>query len=173
MLPKIARLHPSAVSALGAVGLLLLLWFIYVPALAAIRRSHNEWDELKTEIGRSRRIVDSFRQGSLPSPPPLEMLPAVLENLNALAGSNQIRFLQVIPGNARAGESAEVTILPIELYLEGNYRSIGEFLGSLGQTPSVGGALVRRMSIEREERLLPRLRARLSIELILSGVSDG
>ncbi|MBI3332825.1 MAG: type 4a pilus biogenesis protein PilO [Candidatus Omnitrophica bacterium] len=165
--------HPRLLSALCAAGFLLLVWAVYLPALKALRRSHSEWAQLKAEVAEERRVVDPFRKGSIPTPPPLEALPTVLESLNAAARSKQIQFLQVAPGKVRRGVSAETSILPVDLYLEGGYRSIGEFLSGLSRTPSLEGTFVRQVAIGRQEQMLPLLRARVSIELTLSGATDG
>lgn len=172
-LKRILSRQPRAVQAGGAVGILLLGWFIYAPALTGIRQSHEEWIRLKNELSAIRETVEPIRRGEIPLLLSAEATPALLEQLNTLARSKQIQFIQVSPGTPRPGELSGLMILPIDLMLEGSYRSLGEFLGALRQTPSLRGTFVRRLSIDREERLLPRLRGRLSLEIFLSGAENG
>jgi len=165
--------QPRMVLGIGAVGFLVLVWTIYAPAFRVIQRSHREWFQLKSELSDIRRAVEPFHRREIPLLPKADSVSTVLEQLNALARSKQIQFLQISPGTMRPGQMPGLVILPVELVLEGAYRSWGEFLGVLAKTPSLNGAFVRQLAIDREERLLPRLRGRLSLEIFLSGTENG
>lgn len=165
--------QPRIVLTGGFLAAVILGWVIYAPPITAIRRSHGEWSRLKDELSDIRKTVDPIRQGKIPLLPVADTTPSVLEQLNAAARSKQIQFLQVSPGAPRPGNSPGLVILPVELTLEGAYRSWGEFLGALPQSPSLRGAFVRQIAIDREERLLPRLKGRISLEIFLSGVESG
>jgi len=165
--------HQKTFLMLGAGIFLPAMGFLYGPPLMAIRQSHQEWMRLQAQVSEAHRIIDPLRREDFFSAPRSDALPAVLEQLNLLAQANNIQFLHMAPSPARAGEPSGLKVLPVELVLEGAYRSIGEFLGQLGTTPSMGGVVFQKLQIDREERLLPKLRARLSMELSLSGVADG
>ena len=152
----------------GVVIGFVFLWFLYAPPLAAIRRSGRELHQVKMELADVRRIVEPLRKGQVPPLPGTDTLPTALEQLNALARSHEVQVLQCTPGDLRFGDPAQPAVLPVELLVEGEYRSLGEFLGSLSQAPSLGWASVRRLSFERDERFLPRLRGQLSVEIFLS-----
>ena len=164
--------EPKILVAAAAAGLLCAGWLLYIPPLGAIRRTKEEWRQLKEEVTASRQILAPVRKGEALPPVDLDQLPTVLEELHALARSHQVEFTAVSPGAARPGTPG-LMVIPVELQAEAGYRSLGEFLGELKRTSSLGGAFVRRLTIDREERLLPRLRARISMELVLSHVSDG
>lgn len=157
----------------GAVAVLILGWIVYAPALNGIRRSQEEWLRLKEELSDIHRTLDPIRRGEIPLLPGVDSASNVLEQLNAAARSKQIQFLQVSPGPPHSGSSPGLMVLPVDLTLEGTYRSWGEFLGALSEHPSLRGAFVRQMSIEREERLLPRLKGRLSLEIFLTEAESG
>jgi len=148
-------------------------WIVYAPPLTAIRRSQGEWLRLKGELSDIHRAVDPIRRGEVPLLPGADATSTVLEQLSALARSKQINCLQISPGTLRPGNSPRLTILPVELVLEGAYRSWGEFLGALSQSPSLRGTFVRQVAIDREERLLPRLKGRLSLEIFLTEAGNG
>ncbi|MBI3616436.1 MAG: type 4a pilus biogenesis protein PilO [Candidatus Omnitrophica bacterium] len=165
--------QPRFVLAGVFIGGLVLIWAVYAPAFQSIRRSHAEWLRLKTELIDVRKTVDPIRRGEVPLLPRADAISTVLKQLNTVARSKQIQFIQVSPGAARAGDPPGLVILPVELTLEGVYRSWGEFLGALARTPSLSGTFVRQLSIDREERLLPHLRGRLSLEIFLSEAESG
>ncbi len=118
-------------------------------------------------------MVGQLRSGQLHPLPPTDVVPEVLNQFNRLARSHQILISSVTPGAIQPGNSDGLAVLPIEFQVEGGYRSLGEFLGQLSKTPSLEGARVRRMAIDRDEHLLPRLRAQLSIDIFLSEASNG
>lgn len=153
--------------AAGAGALLLILW-LYLPPFAAIQKARPEWLKLKIQLTQTRRTLDQVRRQGAPSPPGVETLPAVLDHFNRLAREGGIRFLQVAPGNPRPGPAPGLLVVPAEFHLEGEYRAMGEFLGRLCQDLSAGAAFVRRLSIERQEQILPRLRARVSMEIFFT-----
>ena len=155
------------------VFFLCVAWILYAPLLRDIRRISREWRTLQIEQADARRVVEQLRSGQIHSLPRTDVLPEVLNRLNNLARSHQIQFLAVTPGSLRSGDPPGLAIFPIELQMEGGYQSIGEFLGDLERTASLGGTHVRQLTIERDEHLLPRLRAQLSMEIILSEGSSG
>ena len=164
--PRIMRTAAAALA-------LVLAWGVYLSPLASIRKISLECNRLQRELIQGRHWIEPYRRGELPHLPPAGSVSAVMEHLNQLARQHQVQFLEISPGVLRAGDPKELQILPVELYLQGEYKPLGEFIGELDRTPALGGVTVRRFSIDREERLLPRLRARLSIELFLSGITDG
>lgn len=165
--------QPRILLAGGFVTVLILGWIVYAPPLTAIRRSQREWLRLKGELSDIHRTVDPIRRGEVPLLPGADTIATVLEQLNATARSKQVQFLQISPGPPRSGNSPELVILPVELTLKGAYRSWGEFLGALSEAPSLRGAFVRQVAIDREEQLLPRLKGHLSLEIFLSEVDNG
>ena len=170
---KVLSRQPRILLAGGLVTVLILGWIVYAPPLTAIRQSQREWLQLKGELSDIHRTVDPIRRGEVPLLPGADTTSTLLEQLSALARSKQINCLQVSPGTPRPGNSPGLTILPVELVLEGAYRSWGEFLGALSESPFLRGAFVRQVAIDREERLLPRLKGRLSLEIFLSEAESG
>ena len=159
--------------AVGAgIGVLTTAW-LYLPPVHAIQRSAQECAKLKVELAKERRTVQALRQGTVSVLPPVEQLPEILAQLNAVARSHQVEVLEVTPQPARPGSASDPVTAPLDLRVEGEYRSLGEFLGALRQTPFIGVAVVRRIVIHREEQGLPRLRAWVSIELSLGSAVHG
>lgn len=157
------------------VGTLALMagWFLYVPPLTAIQRANKELFHLKAETEEARMAVMPLRKGQLLVPPGIDQLSMVLKELNQLARSHQVQLLEMSPQTARPDQASGLFALPIELQLEGSFRAIGDFLGAVRQDPELGVAHVERFAVYREVRLLPRLRARVSLEIFLVGASGG
>ncbi len=151
----------------GGLVLILLGWALYVPPCMAIRRSSRRWGSLKAEMNQNQSLLEMVRQGKIRPLPSQETLPDLLQQLHLQAKKLQINILSVSPGRSDAGGPGLPVILPVELKIEGEYRAIGQFLGVLRSESSLGMVTVRRLQIGRDERLLPLLRAQLSIELAL------
>lgn len=159
--------QPKLSLAAGAVALILLGWALYVPPCMAIRRDSHRWSSLKAEMDQTQSLLDLVRRGEIRPLPSQESLPELLKQLHLQAKRFQVNILSVSPGRSDGAGPGQPILLPIDLQLEGEYRGIGQFLGALHGEPSLGMVTVRRLQIGREERLLPRLRAQLSIEMAL------
>lgn len=159
--------QPKLSLAAGAVALILLGWVLYVPSCGAIRRDSRRWSRLKMEMHETQNLLDLVRRGEIRPLPSQESLPELLKQLHLQAKRFQVNILSVSPGRSNGAGLGQPILLPIDLQLEGEYRGIGQFLGVLRGEPSFGMVTVRRLQIGREERLLPRLRAQLSIEMAL------
>ncbi len=124
----------------------------------------GEREALRSEMEEAWRLLEQMRNSPIPLLPSVSKSSEALSALQGLAESHQVQFLSVSPGTPREGSAEEPVWLPVELQLEGGYRSIGSFLGDLHRG-SAGVVRVRQFRIGRDERLLPRLRATLSLEL--------
>lgn len=164
------RRQPRAAVGMGAGILLVLLWLLYVPPLGRIRTLKGEWQALRSEMESSWQVLEQVKDSSIPRLPSISKSSEALTALEALAESCEVQFRSVSPGNPREGSTGEPVWLPVELQVEGGYRAIGEFLGQLHRG-SAGLIRVRQLRIGREEKLLPRLRATLSLELAFMGES--
>lgn len=156
--------RPALGGTVGAVTLLVLLWGVYGPPLAAIQRGSQTWQRLRGEIDEARRVGDRIRQETVPPLPALDTLPTVLSALSAVARDHHIQLVTVTPAPARAPDANGMVLVPIELDAVGEYRALGEWLEAVGHTPTLGVAMVRRVAMDRDESLLPRLRAHASID---------
>ena len=165
--------QPVAVLTSGFLALLLLIWALYGPPIGAIRKSAGQWHQLKAELEQDRRLMDTARYSQIQPLPSILTLPRILERLHTQARGFKVTILAVSPATATPAGPDGPVILPIDLQLEGEYRALGQFLGSLRNQPSLGVVTVRRVRMGREEQLLPRLRAQLSIEMALGQETDG
>ena len=156
----------------GGVALLLLCWAVYIPPLMGIRRVGTRWSRLKSEMSETRRLTDLVRRGEMRLLPSQNQLPELLKELHVQARECRVNLLEITPGRAEFADPAKPALLPVQLHLEGDYRAIGEFLGKLQEEPSLGVVTVRSLRLSREEQLMPRLRAQLSIEIALKEGSN-
>lgn len=159
--------QPKLSVAAGALALILLGWALYAPSCGVIQRDSRRWSRLKMEMHETQNLLDLVRRGEIRLLPSQESLPELLKQLHFQAKRFQVNILSVSPGRSDDAGPGQPILLPIDLQLEGEYRGIGQFLGALHGEPSLGMVTVRRLQIGREERLLPRLRAQLSIDMAL------
>ena len=165
----VTRRPQIALAAAGTV-LVIISWMVFLPPFLEIRQVSRQCRNLKEATAQAHRLLDQVRAGQFPALPRVSAMPDVLNGLNELARSHQIQFLEVKPGLPHPGTVPGSTLIQIDLRIEGQYRAVGEFLGALAKTTSLGVPLVRRINIDRNEQLLPRVQATLSMELVLSEV---
>lgn len=161
-LPK----QPKALVAGSAAGALLVGWLLYVPPWTSIQKLLKERQALRSELDSSRALMGQVRFASVQPLLSADQAPEVLARLETLAGEHGLKFLEVSPGRVRSGEPGRPSTLPVELQVEGGYRSLGEFLRSLREAQSLPApVLVQRVQIGHDEKLLPRLHVRISLEM--------
>lgn len=163
--------QPRAAVAGGAVALLLGGWFLYAPTCRSAQKARAQRLRLQAELADAYRTIQPARSGETPDLPSADAFHQVLEQLNGAARAHGVRLIEISPGTARTGGPTEPASVPVELQVEGEYRALGEFLGGLAQEPALGVVSVRQMSVERQEQILPRLKARVSLEILCSEVS--
>lgn len=151
----------------GGTALLLLCWAVYIPPLMAIRRIRTQWSQLKSEMGETRVLTDRVRRGEMRLLPSQQQLPELLKELHVQARECQVKLLEITPGRVDFPDPAKPMLLPVQMRMEGGYRSIAEFLGRLRKESSLGVITVRTLRLNREPQLMPQLRIQLSIEIAL------
>lgn len=152
----------------GAVAAaVLFLWVIYIPPSLEIRRLGVQWRSLRSESHQSRQLLEQFYQDGAALLPESGHLPKILEALHEKARQHGARIRVVTPGNAREPVTDGLSVFPVEIQMEGEFRSLGEFLGELKDPAVLGMVVVRRFRISRDEGLLPVLQADLSLEIAL------
>ncbi len=161
------RRQPKTVLASGAAAVLVAGWLLYVPPLLAVRRVSAEQARLRAELERDRAILDFAWRRRIQPLPGVRAVTHVLEQLHAHARKLGVEVLALTPASASTAGPDAPTLLPVELQVEGEYKALGLFLGSLRQHPEFGVVTLRRLRLSREERILPRLRAHLVLEVAL------
>ena len=167
-----AGAQPRSVWAGIGGGLLILCWLAYGPVIGQIRRLTSERAVLKSDLQSGQETLARLRQGETPVLAGVEKAPEIFSRLEALARTYDVRFLEISPGQSRSPGADQPLLLPVEIRLEGNYRSLGEFLGSLKKVDQAS-VLVRSVRIVRDAQLLPRLRVQVSMELAFSPDGHG
>ena len=137
-----------------------------------IRRLSSERTILKADLQKGQQTLARLREGEVPVLAGIEKAPEVLSQLETLARTFDVRFLEVSPGQSRSPGAEQPVLLPVEIRLEGGYRSLGEFLGSLKNIKQAA-VLVRGIRVARDAQWLPRLRAQVSVELGFSQETYG
>lgn len=159
--------QPRLLVAGAAAAAVLFLWMIYVPPSLEIRRLGVQWRTLRAESRQSRQLLDEFYQGGVVLLPGSGHLPRVLEVLHDKARQHGVQIRGMTPASAREPSTEGLSVFPVEIQLEGEFRSLGKFLGELKESASLGRVEVRRFRVSRDEGLLPALRADLSLDIAL------
>jgi len=157
---------PKAAVAAGLGLLFVLGWFLYGPPLGDVGRLQEERHQLRTKVIQARDVFEQLREEEWSRLPRTEAIPEILAELHALAETHTLKLVEVSP-RSPTPKGEGLVVLPVELRIEGAYRPLGEFLGALRQTPALGVVSVQSVQISREQRLLPRLSASVSLELAL------
>lgn len=163
---KLQELPRSALAG-GAVLLFLVGWMVYGPLTSGIQQLNRERDQLISEREEARRLADRFYGEKIPVIPKAARLPEILETLHEHARRCGVEIRAVSPGPLSDSKTGEPVHCSVELQLEGDYRSLGELLTDLRDSSEFGWVSIRHLQIAREEGILPRLRAQLSIEVAL------
>jgi Tfp pilus assembly protein PilO len=148
------------------------MWMLYAPPLAQTRRLVKERAQLRERLKEGAEILSRLQASEAPVGARLTHTPEILSQLQALAWKHKVRFLEIAPGQPVSLGGDQPVLLPVEIQLEGEYRALGEFLGSLRTFPPVA-VLVKRIRLSREEQRLPNLRARVSLELAFLSDAHG
>lgn len=152
----------AAAGLLGVAG-----WVLYMPPAADLQRLGREWRVLKSAREEERLLSDRFYREKVGLIPDRNELSKILEALHEKARQHQVEILSVSPGAIPSPGKWEPAFCPVELQLEGEYRALGKFLGELQDPSHRGWISIRRLQIGREEGILPRLRAQVSMEIAL------
>lgn len=159
--------QPRSAWIAAAVVLLTVGWFLYVPPAMDLQRLSRQWDELKLKQGETRRLLDRYYREKIGLIPEEGRLPGLLEILQEKARRHHLEVSAVSPGTIPDHAAGAPAFCPLELQLEGEYRELGGFLGECRDSARLGWISVRRIRIGREEGILPRLRAQVSMEIAL------
>ena len=150
----------------GRVGALLLVaGWVYLPPMKGIQGARGEWARLKEDHRQAHLLMKRFEQGRSLQLKAVDALSEALAELNQVARAHKVQLLEIAPGTSTAADPTALMILPVELTVEAEYRPLGEFLGALRDGETLGAVYVRQITISREEPRLPRLKARLLIEM--------
>lgn len=160
-----ARRQPRLPLLSGAVALCLAVWFLYVPPLVEIQRLNRRWGQIQQTREELRPLLDQYYQSGAGSLPESKQLPHLLEQLHELARQRGVEILSMEPGEIKGSGKEGLALCSVELQLQGEFRALGEFLGSLNNWEHLGAVSLQRVQVSREEGLKPRLRVSAAIDV--------
>ena len=151
---------------ISLVVLLILIFFVYLPLIQRLKQARSKVilkEKEISELQAQTQILSRKEKKKLPS---LKEVSLAIDELSKLGADNKIDFISIDPRQTKTAKSMPYQILPIEMVVEAEYKNLGIFLGSL---ESLKQSLVtlERLEIQRDEKILPRLKARLIVNMYL------
>ena len=188
-LPKI-RLEPWHQLVLGALGLLVAavfaVRFLFVPLLGHLDEARSTWRDLDVKIADAQTLIGQLPEQERGLEQAMERyrslesrlgagrsVAQVLELLAAQAKEHRLELVAVQP-RAESQPPKLMTLgpelvlreVPLTLELNGRYRQIGEFLGTLAGNSYV--AVVKTMRVTRPQAEGPKLKAQIELTVYVS-----
>ncbi|NQT06640.1 MAG: type 4a pilus biogenesis protein PilO [Candidatus Omnitrophica bacterium] len=114
------------------LALLLVYSIIFKPLITKIRNAQRECDTCETHVTNARDFIESvnitWTESSVLTE---EDVSFAIDELTKHGKKKNINYVSITPKETEQKKDMPYPILPIEMEIESDYRSIGEFLGSL------------------------------------------
>ena len=141
-----------------------LLFFVYLPLGARLRRAGKELSRLQSELHAARDTVASAKEIPFYLPEQ-KKISSLIEELTQLGKELGVDFRSIRPQQIEETPLG-YRLLPVEMKLESSYKELGLFMGSLRKLKS-GAITVANFQIDRDEDVFPNLNCRLFIKIAL------
>jgi len=165
------RLITFILGGMGAATLLLYLVF-YRPFLHDLKVHGSECRTVEEKVRQARELIQAYR-GKVLKPLVTEgEISLAIEELTRRGNEKKINFVAMSPQPIKKSEKSGYKVLPIEMELEADYKSLGEFLGLLDELER-SLVKVEALKIETKTGSDSLLSAKLTAYMILSESSHG
>ncbi len=152
---------------LGGAALFLLIFT--GPLWGRIRLINNELGVIEEQSAIARKDVESALklqfQGRLLSRAEISM---AMDEITKTGRAFDINFLSISPREIEDIEGSVSQRLPVAIETESEYKDFGLFLGALADLKE-SVVTIRNFDIERDEAILPRIQAKMVIDIYLKG----
>jgi len=155
-----------AIAASLALIAFVLVSSVYMPLGAKLRKASQELKAMEGELEMVRGTIkarESYGKRSLPTQ---EGISIAIDELTRRGRTLGINFISISPQKIEEVQGLPYRLLPICMELESRYEEFGRFLGALEE---LGESVVtiESFEIERDERVLPKVRTKLVAEMYL------
>ncbi len=146
--------------------ILILVFVVYLPLIHRLIQTKNQVilkEKEISELQSQTQILSVKRKRKLPS---LKEVSLAIDELSKLGADNKIDFVSIDPRQTQIVSSMPYQILPIDMVVESEYDDLGRFLGAL-ENLKQSLVTLERLQIQRDEKILPRLRIKLTVNMYL------
>ena len=153
-------------------GVLIILFlglyiFLYNPLINKLRSEGGECNRIETELLQARKAIDSLEAIDKKKMLIAEKdIPLAMEELTTQGKLKGINFVSMTPGQIEEPKTA-YKILPIEMEIESTYKSLGIFLGLLGDLEK-SLVTVGSFGIKADGKTSPKRKTKLVVNMYLS-----
>jgi len=146
--------------------ILILVFVVYLPLIHRLIQTKNQVilkEKEISELQSQTQLLSAKEKKKLPS---LRGVSLAIDELSKLGADNKIDFVSIDPRQTQIVSSMPYQILPIDMVVESEYDDLGRFLGSL-ENLKQSLVTLERLQIQRDEKILPRLRIKLTVNMYL------
>jgi len=146
--------------------MLILVFVVYLPLIQKLRQTKSQVILKEKETSgllAQTQILSGREKKRLPS---LKEVSLAIDELSKLGADQKIDFISIDPRQTKPAKAMSYQILPIDMIVESEYKNLGIFLGSL-ESLKQSMVTLEHLEIQRDEKILPKLKARLTVNLYL------
>lgn len=157
----------------SAVTALLTYMIFYAPVIKKLRASHLECKSCENQAINARNMIEAASRSIAKKTLISENgVPLAIDELAKLGKSMEITFISIKPMEIVAGSESGYKVLPIDMEVEAADKRFSDFLGSLDE---LKGSIVKvkKFDITPNVEDRSRLKAKMSVDMYLSGVENG
>lgn len=149
-----------------------LCFFVYLPLGSRIRKAGRELKVIEGELEMVKGTIETVGSHGKRSLPTQEEISIAIDELTRRGRDLGINFISISPQKIEEIQDLPYGFLPIRMELESGYEDLGRFLGALeGLEESV--VTIGGFEIERDERILPKVRTKLEAKMYLMSAESG
>lgn len=168
-------------AAAGVIALAVLFMLVLSPTQKKVTSKRKEWKEMEAQLAESRakqsaaykidkagiEAEAALLKGRLPSNSDTS---AIIDELTRKGKALNIEFTtidpqeerSVAPGSRQSAEGFRYSVMPIDIDMRATFRSIAEYLNVIDNLES-GFATVDNVQISKDDRIFPKLKARMTV----------
>lgn len=159
------RFFIAITAALTFIAFMLVI-SVYMPLGAKLRKAGRELKAIEGELEMVKGTIEAVGSYGKRSLPTQEEISIAIDELTKRGRDLGINFISISPQRIEEVQDLPYGLLPIPMELESGYEGLGRFLGALeGLEASV--VTIGSFEIERDERILPKVRTKLVAEMYI------
>ena len=146
--------------------MLILVFVVYLPLIQKLRQTKSQVILKEKEISELQVQTQTLSRKEKTKLPSSKEVSLAIDELSKLGADNKIDFISIDPRQTKPAKTMFYQVLPIDMVVESEYKNLGIFLGSLERLKQ-SVVTLEHLEIRRDEKILPRLETRLTVNMYL------